>query len=285
MNTQERQEFATAKTDRIFKTIVANEEDPRFLEAILGACLKEKIKIEDFFLTELPISNIEERVKTVDVLVRTKEKYIHVEVNSKFDTAVKTRNLNFFTVIYHQRTKRGEEYDTKTKMVHVDLNFNESKNDLDRRLYYLKSEEDEKLYSDNLEILTINIARIRKGWYDNVIKNEDDIYLVMLDAKEEELKELGKKNPLVKEFGEKVMELNKTDPFMFGVTAEQDRQMLFNTRLRLATEEASEKAKKQGLEQGLTMTARKMIAREMSNEEIVEITGLSIEKIEEIRKQ
>jgi len=49
------------------------------------------------------------------------------------------------------------------------------------------------------------------------------------------LTKLGERNSLVKEFVEKVMKLNKIDLWMFGVTAEQDRNMIFNSRLREAT--------------------------------------------------
>ena len=65
------------------------------------------MKIKNFYFTELLVSLDEERTKTVDVLVTTQDKYIPIEANSKFDRAIWTRNLNFFPVIYHQRTKKS----------------------------------------------------------------------------------------------------------------------------------------------------------------------------------
>ena len=41
------------------------------------------------------------------------------------------------------------------------------------------------------------------------------------------------------------MKLNKMDPYIFGVKAEQDREKIFNSRLNIATDEAREKGMKE----------------------------------------
>ncbi len=78
------------------------------------------MKVLKFYPTELPVRNKKERVKVLDVLLKTKDgKYTHVEVNTSFGEATRVRNLCFFNSYYSEKVKRGNKYDTKSEFVHI----------------------------------------------------------------------------------------------------------------------------------------------------------------------
>lgn len=109
MKTQET--FYTGKHDRLFKTLVVEQEGNRLLKKILESILHVKIEELEILRNEFPIEEIRERVKTVDLLVKTKEKYIHVELNTS--TGYRFRNFILFSNIISVKTKRGESYNPK----------------------------------------------------------------------------------------------------------------------------------------------------------------------------
>ena len=65
--------YLSVRTDRLFKTVFANPDDPRFMNAILSEALGEPVEVLEFFPTELAVRNKKEKVKVLDVLLQTKD--------------------------------------------------------------------------------------------------------------------------------------------------------------------------------------------------------------------
>lgn len=279
MHTEEKNNlFLTAKIDRIFKSILVQENDYRLMEAILTEILEKKVKIIKYLKTELPIYNKNEKVKVTDLLMEAEEELFHVEINTCFDEATRARNLSYFGAFYSQKTRRGKRYDTKTKVLHIDLNFNQSALDLPKRKFKIMAEEDQMVYANNFEIITINIASYKRNWYDK--NRKEKIHLVMLDADEKELKELSKKDRLVKEYEEKLLRMNKDGVFVRELTEEEDKEYLLNTRIELAHEK--------GLEQGKEKEQKKIIKNMLEcgikKEEIQKIVNITPKEYQKLLK-
>ena len=96
--------FYTARTDRVFKTIMCDENDKEFFIEFLERIINKKIYSLEFLNNELPISTVVERNKTVDCLVKTEDRYIHIELNSKNPRYLHNRNFAFFTSLYAKNT-------------------------------------------------------------------------------------------------------------------------------------------------------------------------------------
>ena len=62
--------FYTAKYDRVFKTILCDEDNKDLFQEFLSRLLKKKVEIIEFLRNELPVQTTLEKVKTVDVLVK-----------------------------------------------------------------------------------------------------------------------------------------------------------------------------------------------------------------------
>lgn len=143
--------FYTAKYDRVFKTVLCDEDDKELLQEFLSRILERKVEIIEFLRNELSVNTTVERVKTVDVLVKVDGEYIHIELNGTSPNYLHVRNFIFFSTLFSKKTQRGEEYDLVTKFIHIDLTYGMVSNK-DVIKYYVQSDDKEK-YLDNIEII------------------------------------------------------------------------------------------------------------------------------------
>lgn len=73
----------------------------KFLERILN----KKIEELTYLKNELTINYPLEKRKTVDVLVKTENLYIHLELNNGYNDYLHMRNFCYFTNIYSKKNK------------------------------------------------------------------------------------------------------------------------------------------------------------------------------------
>lgn len=266
--------FYTAKYDRVFKKILCNEEDTGLLQEFLSRILKKKVEVIEFLRNELPVTTTEEKMKTVDVLVKVDGEYVHSEININNGKYLHTRNFIYFSALYCRKVQRGEEYDLETKFLHLDLTYHLGLEKDECTHYYIQSSSGEK-YLENIEIVEYNMDRIMNYWY-----NEDKEkvleyrHLIMLDLKTNDLKKLSKGDDFVKEFESKVTDLNEKETFQSAMTYEEDQKLILNTEKRISFNE--------GKEEKQIEIAKTMLNKVMDIQVISECTGLSIEEIERL---
>ena len=200
-----------------------------------------------------------------------------MEVNTCFDEAMRIRNFTYFTSYYSQKVSRGNEYDTSSEFIQINFNFDRHSKEKTKKVYEVLETETFEPYIERFKIITINLARIKEKWYDKNIKGEkNNIHLVMLSANEEELNELSKQDELVKEFDKKMFILNDDGTFTRTLTEEQDKELLFNTRVTLA--------KKEGQITEKLEIAKSMLKENIPMKTIIKVTGLSKKEIENLQK-
>ncbi len=274
-------DFYHLKYDRVFKKVV--DVNPEVLEKVLTDILEEEVKIISFVPTELPIKNVKSKVNTLDILVKTKDNQIlNIELNTNFDKVTKERNLVYYTTLYSQKKLRGEyieDIDEKLEVLHIDINFNESKKEEEKKVFYVQNEKGIK-YSESFKIITVNIAKYKHMWYDKNIKGDKThIYLVMLDANKEELRKLAKVDKLVKGVDEEVEKLNSDEVFIKEISREEEMKIREQMRVKMA--------KKEGIEEGKTnkanAIAKNMLESGEREEKILKYTGLSKEELEKLK--
>ena len=277
----ETKKFYNMKYDRVFKKVV--NINPKVLEKILTDILEEEVKIINFVPTELPIKNKKSKVNTLDILVSTKDnKLINVELNTNFDKSTKERNLVYYTSLYSQKKLRGSNIDNineELEVLHVDINYNESKKEEEKKVYYVQNAKGER-YSNSFKIITVNIAKYKELWYDKNIKGDKThIYLVMLDADEEELRELAKIDKLIKGVNKEVEKLN--DDFIFRREISREEETEIRTQMRM------NEAKKEGIEEGETnkanTIAKNMLDSGENEEKILKYTGITQEELDKLK--
>ena len=213
-----------------------------------------------------------------------------MELNTNFDKSTKERNLVYYTTLYSQKKLRGEyieDIDEKLEVLHIDINFNESKKEEEKKTFYVQNEKGIK-YSESFKIITVNIAKYKDIWYHKNIKGDKThIYLVMLDANKEELKKLAKVDKLIKGVEEEVEKLNDDFVFRREISREEEFKIREQMRVNEAKKEGIEEGKKEGIEEGETnkanSIAKNMLEKGYSIKEISEITNLNTEDIKKLK--
>lgn len=279
--------FYKGKVDRVFKSIFANEDDPSLLQEFLSRLLDKKIEIIHFLKNEQPIVSVNDKTKTVDLLVKIDNEYTHLEVNTSSNLLIRTRNFNYFTNIYSRKTTRGQIYDFKTKFLHIDLNYNMPINSDFKYSYFIQTLNGDK-YIDNFKIMVFNMDKYMKYWYTNDSENIDKYkHLIMLDLEENDLKKLSIGDDFVKEFEDKITNLNNQETFQSFMSYEDDQRLLNNSYKAMAYEEGMEKGTKIGVEKGIKQTkietAKNMLELDIEIDKIIKVTGLSLSEINDLK--
>ena len=132
------------------------------------------------------------------------------------------------------------------------------------------------------------MEKLKEIWYDkNELEIEKNKYLLMLDMEISDLKKLSK-DEVVKEYMEKIEKLNEDPIFINWITKEKDEQMIKNTQLYRATQEGINIGISQGISQGMEKekisVAKTLLNKNMSVEDIMDITGLTKEEIENCKR-
>lgn len=288
---KEKRKFYLANNDRVFKAIFLNENDKDYhlLRKLLSEALERDVKEIKLLPTEMSIKEASERLKRVDALIDIGDLKINLEVNNTYDEVIRIRNLNYFSDYYSSRVKVGNKYDTKTKYVLLSLNFKEEKLPIMVE-YKIYSEEERLTYTDTFKIREINIDKYRKFWYDkNELQLRKTPILVFLSLKESELESFVKRTKIkeVREVYRRLKEINESEIFIPKISREESEEMVFNTRLELAEEKGLEQGLEKGLEQGSLEKqieiAKNMLAKKTDINYISEVTGLSVEEIENLK--
>lgn len=231
-----------------------------------------EVKILKLLNSELTVRNKQEKIKTVDVLVETKNKMkINLELNTSNDLATRVRNMHYLTSFYSQQSKRGERYDVETSFVQINLNYNALEDEDIVERYTFKNEVG-KPRKVNLSIIDVNMDKLMQVCYDKPEKLKKYKYLHMLDVKDiNELEKISKGDKVMEKYKDKIEEINSDPEFVFDY--EDDRIRLENTKIYLKEKEVKQE------------TAKKMLNENLDIDVIQKCTELSIEDIKDIQKE
>ena len=98
--------FYTAKNDLIFKTIMLEQKE--LLKEIIERIINVKVDEIIILNSEFPVTYVRSKKRIVDLLVKSKDKYINIELNSQADDEVyRIRNAKYLFNMYTERIKKG----------------------------------------------------------------------------------------------------------------------------------------------------------------------------------
>ena len=287
--------FYTCRNDRAFKEVFLKPDNSDLLKALLEFILKIKIDKLEIKKTELLSGNVNIKDKRVDAIVHTGNKKIEIEINSQNKDYLHTRSTAYICNIYQSNASVGDTYNEDTDIIQVNLTWGLGRNNDEMKIYKIMNEKGE-LYVKNFIIYEINMDYYDKIWYS---KNEEEIkknqYMIMLDLDKKELKNMPK-DKIVDKYITNVTIVNDDPEFQKYMSEEEDKRKIQNSLLS----EAKEEGISQGISQGYTSgindgiskgknkksieIAKNMLKKNMSIEDISDITGLSIEEINKLTK-
>ena len=129
----------------------------------------------------------------------------------------------------------------------------------------------------------------RKLWDKDINKDEEDplvLWMEFLDAKSRGVMEmLAEKNKEIKKAYTVLEILSKDEKARMAYEAREAEVRDQLTRLKTAEEKGRKEGIEKGMEKEKIQTAKAAISRGLPTDIIVDITGLKIEKIEELQKE
>ena len=279
--------FYTCRNDRAFKEVFLNPNNSDLLKALLEFILKIKIDELEIKKTELLSGNVNVKDKRVDAIVHTGNKKIEIEINSQNKDYLHTRSTAYICNIYQSNANVGDTYNENTDIIQVNLTWGLGRNNDEMKIYKIMNEKGE-LYVKNFIIYEINMDYYDKIWYS---KNEDEIkknlYMIMLDLDKKELKNMPK-DKIVDKYITNVTIVNNDPEFQKYMSEEEDKRKIQNSLLSEAKEEGYTSGINDGISKGENKKsieiAKNMLNKNMSIEDISDITGLSIEEINKLTK-
>ena len=283
--------FYTCRNDRAFKEVFLKPDNSDLLKALLEFILKIKIDKLEIKKTELLSGNVNIKDKRVDAIVHTGNKKIEIEINSQNKDYLHTRSTAYICNIYQSNASVGDTYNEDTDIIQVNLTWGLGRNNDEMKIYKIMNEKGE-LYVKNLIIYEINMDYYDKIWYS---KNEDEIkknlYMIMLDLDKKELKNMPK-DKIVDKYITNVTIVNDDPEFQKYMSEEEDKRKIQNSLLSEAKEEGISQGYTSGINDGISKgenkksieIAKNMLKKNMSIEDISDITGLSIEEINKLTK-
>ena len=281
--------YYTSKHEVVFMYVFLNNR--QLLKDLLETILERKIENMNILNPNLVTDKINNRIQKLDLLINTNNEYINVELNSKFDKLIFTRNLFYIFKLCGSKAEKGKKvYNSNKKIIQINLNFNchgYKKNELG-----LYSKQKKLIVTDILTIFNINVDFYVNDYYNNGKKfKSNDELIIMLGLGKEELAELAERSDKVMEYKKKVDEVNNDDEVISWFTAEEERKMYQDALIEQSKEEGEKvgliegekKGKKIGLiegeKKGILDIAKNMLAEGMSVELIAKLTKLSKKQI------
>ena len=208
-----------------------------------------------------------------DILLESNEAIVNVEINTSTSKSIQNKNNAYICQLVLRQLKNMEAYKNKLKKVYqINLNNFDITHDnrfiVVNRLIDIKTH---KEYHPILEIIDVNLAKLQKEDYNKLKKNEIEYLLYLLVCNDEdELRKIYNGDDLMEKMIDEAKIL--TDNFDL---------LLYYDREKLKKQEAYEL----GVAKRNNEVALNMLRENASVDFISKVTGLSIEDINELKKE
>ena len=269
--------------DIIFKESFANQHNRKVLEVLLEmflgldkGSLSGKLKVQ--YESYLEKSHIHEKSSRGDIVIECEDMTINLEAYTRFDDNSLNKSMYYVMKIYVGYLHVGDFYQDVGKTIQINF-VDKATMELGNEAitsFYLTSEYDTnvKLIPEKFCIKIVQIDKIRELGY-----NENDLikWLRFIAAKGyEERKIIAEGDELLMEFNEWI---NKY------VNDEETKELLAKWSDYIAENKGYEEGIEDGRKDEKIEIAKKMLSKGNNIEDIIDLTGLSIEEIEKLRKE
>ena len=229
--------------------------------------------------------NYEDKETIADVKCITQNgTVVIIEIQLQGNSRFPERILYYWASNYSKLLKHGEKYDALTPVISINLlNFNLDDSNNIHSCYMIYDTVNDRLLTDHLQI---HIIELKKFQY-NLLKPDLNCWLKFFTMKEKDNKELimsdlVKEKPIMEEVQKRYNNFIKNRLMM----NEYDKREAYLYGNQIMLEEERRLGIKEGIEQGeknkAISMAKNMKDRNMDLNLISELTGLSIEEIEEL---
>ncbi len=274
----------------MFKAVLCMPGNEQILKEFIERILKRKFKTFKIISPELTKNNIYEKGKYLDVLIKTDNLFVNIEVNSHNYNGLSERNFSYIALVYASHIKVGEEYNNDLDFVQINLTVGLGTKMPEISISKVINKETLRIKVRNLEIYDVNLDKINSRCY-----NEGDEYnfLKMMTASKEDLEFLAEKGDgFMKKIKDEVNRINDENYFANFISVEEDERKIRNTYYANGVEEGEsrgerlgeKRGEKRGKENATMKIAQNLLNFGMPINDIVKNTGLSQSQIKNLSK-
>ncbi len=272
----------TLMKDTIVKKLYSTNVGQKYLAKTVCQILGLPFESVSFKIMPTDIGTNKNIVNSdADILLESNEAIVNVEINTSTSKSIQNKNNAYVCQLVLRQLKNMEAYKNKLKKVYqINLNNYDITHDnrfiVVNRLIDIKTH---KEYHPILEIIDVNLAKLQKEDYNKLKKNEIEYLLYLLVCNdEEELRKIYNGDDLMEKMIDEAKIL--TDNFDL---------LLYYDREKLKKQEAYELGEEAGKEIGIARrnkeVALNMLRENIDTDIISKVTGLSIEDINELKKE
>ena len=271
--------------DYVFKSVLS--ENKEYLARILSNILNID---KEYILDNLVYKNTEhtklskkDKRKISDLIVEVENMKINLEMNKGYYKSLTHKNNMYIYRLILGSIKEKEEYIDYDKMI-IQVNFDVKWKFRDKLItkFEMIEKETGKKRCDYIEsndpiIYHVNLSKIKDMYYnkDKLNTFERELALMILDNKRE-LKEVSEGDDVMDKVNEKICKLSD-DEILQGIYVKEEMDSwMKKLDLKYAKEEGKKEANME--------TARKLLKKGMEIKDIIDITGITEEQIEILRK-
>jgi len=283
--------YYTLRTDVIFKNTFNDEES---LKRLLSETLNLEVKDILQSNIELPVEKYNERKKYLDLILETDIGIVNVELNHGYKDELPNRNLLYFCKLLSSSVKRNNSYINVDKHIQLNITWNLKKylnfgitNKKIIPCHITVDETHEKLYENVFEIINVNMDYFEDVWYHGDVKKENPFLMLLAAPTEEKMDEISEGDNLMENINAKVKRLNQ-DTEILDVIIENEDEIIANSMY--------EKGVQNGISQGVSQErqnskkerekiVKNLLDRNMSIDDVIQITNLTKEEVEKISKK
>ena len=299
---KEEKTYYVLSNDIIFKnTFDTKERLKRLLEETLN------IKVYEIFKSniEMPVENVKERRKYLDLILETNEGIINVEINHGFKDELPYRNFIYFCKLISMSVKKAKSYTNIKKHIQLNISWNLDKyldfditNTKIIKCHLADDKTHNKIYDKIFEIVYINMDYFEDVWYHGDIEKENPFLMFLAAPTEEKMDLICEGDEFMEELSNKVKRLNE-DPDILDVIIENEDEIIknsiydngVNAGIELGISQGITQGITQGISQGITQgieqnkieIAKKMLKEEFNIKDIAKITGITEKEIEDLK--
>ena len=280
------------KNDIIFKAFFGKKGNEEFLIDFLEALLKIKItKIEIQEDVNLEQLSVEEKGGRLDIQAILNDGVIaNIEMQVRNNHNMEVRTTFYASKIMSRETSRGEDYRSIKKIILINIlgynMFKKYDEYIHKTAIVLDGHRDE-IVIDNIEWWFIELPKFRK-MHKN-IDNKIEQWLLFIDDEEKELVKMAEeKNQTLQKAREKMNYLTGDAAVRRLAELREIWELDYNSDINYAREKGEKsglkKGRKEGEQKKSIEIAKKLLKLQMPIEQISEITSLTEEEINNIKK-
>jgi len=279
------------KYDFVFKYIFGNEKHKDLSIALLSDILavpEEEFEGIEIINSELIKEFKEDKKGILDVRIKTKEgKQIDVEIQILPTEYMAERTIFYWSKMYTGQIKTGDTYDKLKKC--VTINIVDFKCTPLNKLYSVYHITEDKTGYKLTDVLEVHFLELPKRFDEDVERDEDDPvvqWMEFLDARTKgEMEMLVKKNKDIKKAYDLLQVISKNEKARMLYEAQQAEISDQLTRMKSAEAKGRAEGEAKGEAKGKEEAAINFLKLGVDEEIIAKGTGLSIERILELKKK